>query len=124
MQPDYECSDKRGSLTQLIRGGYSQINVISSIAGAERGGHYHKENVEAFYVATGRFSLSVCKDGLKESYLFHAGDMFCIPPYVSHKFHFEEDTLLVSMYSQGVVRDDGTKDIYPEFLAGNVQEAI
>jgi quercetin dioxygenase-like cupin family protein len=101
-------------MTQLVREGYTQINVIASVAGAERGGHYHKENTEVFYVIDGRFSLTVSKDGVKETYDFRAGDMFCILPCVSHSFCFKEYTLLVGMYSKGVENDDGTKDIYPD----------
>jgi quercetin dioxygenase-like cupin family protein len=114
LRPDFSHHDERGSLTQLVREGYAQINVVASAAGAERGGHYHKENSEAFFVIAGKFSLTVSKGDTKESYDFCAGDMFCIPPYVSHSFYFGEYTLLVGMYSQGVENGDGTKDIYPD----------
>jgi quercetin dioxygenase-like cupin family protein len=114
LKSNFDHRDERGSLTQLVREGYAQINVVVSVAGAERGGHYHKKNTEAFYVIGGRFSLTVSKDGIKKTYDFHTGDMFCIPPYVSHNFCFKEYTLLVSMYSQGVENDDGTKDIYSD----------
>lgn len=116
LKPDFIHQDERGSLTQLTRGGYAQINVVSSVAGAERGGHYHKKNTEAFYVIDGGFTLTVSQNGVKEVYDFHAGDMFCIPPCVSHSFCFRRHTLLVSMYSQGVENEDGTKDIYPDLF--------
>ncbi|MDR1580532.1 MAG: cupin domain-containing protein [Synergistaceae bacterium] len=114
LEPNFNHHDERGSLTQLVREGYTQINVVASVAGAERGRHYHKKNAEAFFVIAGKFSLTVSKGDIKESYDFCAGDMFCVPPHVSHSFYFREYTLLVGMYSQGVENVDGTKDIHTD----------
>lgn len=110
-KPDFIFENSAGSLKQLIRAGYKQVNVIFSNSGSIRGGHYHKLNDEAFYVINGAFKLSVSKEGMREEYEFKEGDMFIIPPMVSHTFEYTEDTLLVSMYSRGVELDDGTKDI-------------
>ena len=43
---------------------------------------------------------------------FAQGDMFEILPYVNHSFTFLEDTLLVSLYDQGVELNGQQKDIY------------
>jgi quercetin dioxygenase-like cupin family protein len=69
--------------------------------------HFHRENVEAFYVISGRLNLIVSD----KTYSFAKGDMFRIPPGVGHSLDFVEDTLLVSMYSLGVDLPDGTRDI-------------
>lgn len=112
IKPDYIHEDDRGRLIQLVHEGYSQFNIISSKKSSLRGGHFHKENSEAFWVISGRFRLDAEKDGMKESYDLKEGDMFVIPPYVIHSFYYEEDTLLASMYSKGVENNDGTKDIF------------
>ena len=114
IQPDFQFDDDRGSLVQLIRDGYKQVNVITSTKNVERGNHYHKENIEAFYIISGKFELKLKKDNIEETYVFSEGDMFRIQPYVIHSFYYLEDTTLVSMYSKGVEKDDGTKDIYTE----------
>jgi quercetin dioxygenase-like cupin family protein len=114
MTPDFTFSDSRGTLTQLVRTGYRQVNVIESNVGSERGGHYHKQNKETFFVVQGSFRLDVSKDGISETYQFHKGDMFSIPPFVSHSFVFLENTILVSMYENGVELTDGKKDIYKD----------
>ena len=93
---DFSFHDERGSLTQLVHGGYGQVNVITSKKGALRGGHYHKLNEEAFYIVSGSLELTV--NGA--TYSFRQGDFF--------------DTVLVSRYSRGVVLEDGSKDIYTE----------
>lgn len=110
IKTDFEFSDDRGTITQLIHGGYKQINVITSKKGVFRGGHYHKENREAFYIVSGALKLDV--NG--QMYAFKSGDFFGIDPFDMHSFLFEEDTTLVSMYSEGVEKADGTKDIYTE----------
>lgn len=106
--PDFIFDDERGSIIQLIREGYSQINVITSKKGVSRGGHYHTENEEAFYVITGKLEVTV--NGTTHS--FSNGDFFGIDRGDVHSFLFLEDTTLVSMYSKGVEISEGIKDIY------------
>lgn len=110
IKTDFRFVDDRGTIEQLIHDGYKQINVITSKKGVVRGGHYHKENDEAFYIISGELNLDV--NG--ESYHFSAGDFFGIEPYDMHSFEFLADTVLVSMYSNGVEKADGTKDIFVE----------
>jgi len=105
---DFEFEDERGKLIQLIRDGYRQVNVIFSKKSVVRGGHYHKHNSEAFYIISGALTIDV--DGAKHR--FAEGDFFGIDPFDVHSFFFEEDTVLVSMYSEGVEEPDGTKDIF------------
>lgn len=107
---DFTFSDERGTITQLIHEGYQQINVITSKAGVFRGGHYHKENEEAFYLISGAVEVTVNE----QTFTFRAGSFFGIEAYDMHSFRFLEDTVLVSMYSNGVEHEDGTKDIYTE----------
>lgn len=107
---DFSFSDERGSLVQLVHEGYRQVNVITSKKGALRGGHYHKENKEAFYIISGALRVIVCG----EEHIFGTGDFFEIEAHDTHSFYFLEDTTLVSMYSNGVEQEDGRKDIYTE----------
>jgi dTDP-4-dehydrorhamnose 3,5-epimerase-like enzyme len=112
--PDFVFENEAGSLIQLVHDGWKQVNVISSIAGAVRGNHYHKYNNEGFYIIKGSFKLKVWKGDKKEEYLIKAKDMFRIPPYVFHTFEYIEDTILVSMYSKGVEISETEKDIWTE----------
>lgn len=110
IKTDFAFTDERGTLVQLIHEGYRQINVITSRKGVVRGGHYHKQNEEAFYIVSGELDVEV--NG--ETTRFKAGDFFGIEPFDMHSFRFLEDTVLVSMYSSGVELPDGSKDIFSE----------
>ncbi len=112
LEPNFKHLDERGTLVQLVREGYKQFNVVESKAMSVRGGHYHKENNEVFYVISGGFEFTAVKGEVKEIYTFKAGDMFLVPPFVVHGFDYTQDTLLVGMYDKGVEHTDGTKDIY------------
>lgn len=113
LNPDFYFDDARGSLVQLVHDGWKQVNVIRSEAGVTRGGHYHASNTEAFYVISGTFSLIV-EDGTtgqQETYTLKKGDFFLVPQNIIHSFHYLQETLIVSLYDQGVELPDGTKDI-------------
>ena len=111
--PDFVFENEAGCLKQLVHDGWKQVNVITSVRGSVRGGHYHKFNREAFYVVSGAFKLVVWQtENLKEEYSIRQGDFFCINRNVFHSFEYTEDTVLVSMYSRGVELDEIHKDIW------------
>ena len=112
IKPDFIFQNECGLLTQLVHEGWKQVNVVTSIAGCARGGHYHKFNQEGFYVIEGDFTLLVEKDGTKETYEFQTGDMFIIPPYVAHTFVYHSKTVLVGLYDNGVELSETEKDIW------------
>lgn len=112
LTPDFVFGDERGTLVQLLHDRCSQVNIVTSVAGAFRGGHYHKINTEIFYVISGEMNVTVSRDGKEESYAFTQGDMFEIEPYVIHSFDYTKDSMLAVMYDKGVVLEDGSKDIY------------
>lgn len=111
---DFQHTDDRGRLIQLIHQGFEQINVLESKADVFRGGHYHKIATEAFYVITGSVEVVAKRDGKEEHRLFLAGDFFSIEPYVVHSMKFPEDCLMVQMYSVCVQGSNGEMDIYSE----------
>lgn len=111
-EPDFVFENSSGTLKQLFHDGWKQVNVITSVGGSVRGGHYHKYNDEGFYIVSGSFTLKVRRDDINEQYEIKAGDMFLIPPFVYHTFEYHEDTVLVSMYSSGVELSETEKDIW------------
>ena len=114
VKPDFVFENEAGCLKQLVHKGWNQVNVITSKKDSVRGGHYHKQNKECFYIIDGSFKLIVWKDNEKEEYEIKKGDMFIMPEYVYHTFEYHEDTVLVAMYNNGVEMPDDTKDIWSE----------
>ena len=114
LRPDFVFENDAGSLKQLAHDGWKQVNAITSRPGSVRGGHYHKYNQESFYVVKGRFLLTVWDKETREEYEMKEGDMFLIPPYVFHTFEYWEETLLISLYSEGVELSETEKDIWTE----------
>lgn len=112
IKPDFSFEDERGNLVQLIHEGWKQVNVIVSRKGNIRGNHYHKYNVEAFYVVSGRFKLYAKSKENEEIYEIKQGDMFQIHPQIIHTFEYQENTVLVSLYDRGVEMNNGEKDIW------------
>lgn len=112
-KPDFCFTDDRGSLTQLVHEGYSQINVLETKKGVLRGGHFHKIANEAFYVVSGSVAVTLKTKDAKETAVFKKGDFFGIRPYTIHSLFFPEDCVMVAMYDVCVENEDGTKDIYP-----------
>ena len=111
---DFQYNDARGSLTQLIHEGFKQVNVLETKKGVERGTHYHKQCIEAFYLVSGSVEVSLWDDTNSETVVFKKGDFFEIHPFVFHRMYFLEDSTMIQMYSIPVENDDGEKDIYTE----------
>jgi dTDP-4-dehydrorhamnose 3,5-epimerase-like enzyme len=107
--PDFEFKDDRGTLTQLFREGWSQVNYITSDKGAIRGGHYHENNIELFYIISGKIKLTLREltSDFPEEYFLNEGDMFKIYSNISHSFEFLTSCQLISAYDVGVETDLG-----------------
>ncbi len=111
---DFQHRDPRGSLVQLVHGGFQQVNVLDSKAGSTRGAHFHKRSVEAFYVVNGSVEVELCSRDAKEKVTFRQGDFFEIHSWVLHNMYFPEDCLMVQLYDSPVENEDGSKDIFTE----------
>ena len=112
LSTDFEYTDERGKLVQLIHSGYEQVNVLTSKAGVLRGRHYHKESKEAFYVISGKVEVEVELGNSYEKKNFEEGDFFLIRPYTTHSLFFPADTILIVLYDQCIEKVQGEKDIY------------
>ncbi len=112
IKPDFSFADERGYLHQLCRDGWKQVNVSFSKSGVFRGGHYHKQNREAFYIIDGEIEIGLKKGEKSETVVVKSGDFFILQPFALHSFNFKKDTLMVALYDHGVENADGTKDIF------------
>jgi dTDP-4-dehydrorhamnose 3,5-epimerase-like enzyme len=118
LKPEFIHQDYRGSLRQLVSEGWKQINVNSCLSGTIRGGHHHKKNREAFFVASGKFNLKLKHSNKIIEFLMEKEDFFVIEKNVSHSFEFIEDTVLIALYDIGVIEksdiDKNQIDMYQD----------
>lgn len=112
LSPDFTFTDDRGTLTQIVSGGFTQVNAVFTKAGKIRGNfHYHEHTKELFYIIKGKILFTAKYNGITEEYTFTDGDMFMVNENVRHTFLYLEDTYLVGLYTTPVEKEDGTKDI-------------
>ena len=109
--PEFLHTDERGSLTQLVSSGYSQVNILVSESGVTRGGHYHKICREAFYVIDGAVKVTAKNDEEFYEHVFCKGDFFEIYPGTAHEMYFLERCIMAVLYDRAVETEFG-KDIY------------
>ena len=114
LEVDFFYEDNKGRLLQLVHDNFKQFNVITTFAGNERGGHYHKDTEEAFFIIDGSMevTLRTLDNAQKETITFKKNDFFVIYPNVVHDMKFYEDCFMIAMYTTPVERDDGSKDIH------------
>ena len=114
LTPDFVVTNPKGTLAQLCHEGWTQVNVLSSPAGSARGNHYHKENLECFYVVSGQIKVVFTTIDKRESEerVFNQGEMFAIFPDVVHSLESVTDTVMVALYDKGVEKENGEKDIW------------
>lgn len=111
---DFEHEDARGKLSQLVHGGFSQVNVLETKAGVRRGGHYHKVSTEVFFVVCGSVEVVLKNESGEQAEIFGKGDFFMLSPFTVHSMYFPEDCVMVVLYDTPVEASDGARDIYPE----------
>jgi dTDP-4-dehydrorhamnose 3,5-epimerase-like enzyme len=103
--------DDRGTLFEVSKGEWQQINMLVSRAGSVRGNHYHKTLSELFFVVVGRISVTIenVETGATEAFVVNEGEGFCVKAFEAHSLRFETDTKLISAYD----RPFDAGDIFP-----------
>lgn len=88
------------------------MNYFQTSAGERRGGHYHKETRELFFIISGEIRVTVRALGSSDETEFtaRAGDVFLIEPYDLHTFQMETDASWINMLSQPF--DDENPDLF------------
>lgn len=109
--------DKRGTLEGLVNfGEWKEMNLISSLAGVERGNHYHKETLELFIILEGKINVILLKVkdgklvGSKTERIVNRGDVFLIDPFVNHTFRVLVEAKWINVLSKKI--DPENPDIH------------
>ena len=86
LQPEFEHTDSRRSLKQLLTADIKQVNTYQVTKGAMLGEHYHKLTYEYFYVVKGSFLVVLRSIGVKGkvSQVLNKESLFCVQPFIVH----------------------------------------
>ncbi|MBN1105501.1 MAG: cupin domain-containing protein [Deltaproteobacteria bacterium] len=76
--------------------------------GYYRGGHYHRNKVERFYIISGRLRVELVDldTGRRWDAELHAGQRVSIHPRCAHRFAAEEDAQVIEYYDATYDADD------------------
>lgn len=106
--------DERGTIEGLVNfGNWQEINIITSCKNSVRGGHFHKEIKELFYILKGEIKAELCdinSTDKKETVTLKEGDIFLIEPYTLHTFTMLTDSQWINMLS--LKNSETAPDIY------------
>jgi dTDP-4-dehydrorhamnose 3,5-epimerase-like enzyme len=104
--------DERGELLGLTRDTWEEANIVETVAGAVRGGHYHAKTRELFYILDGsvQIHLADVRSGQSEELTVTQGALFIIEPFIRHIFTCLERTRWINMLSRRL--QDETPDFY------------
>ena len=83
--------DERGAIHNLLDLPISSIAVITSVAGAVRGNHYHKTDDHYCWLQSGEMRYAHRPVGSREAlevWTIKAGQMFYTPPHYEHVMLF------------------------------------
>lgn len=94
--------DERGAFLGITRDSWAEVNFIETGAGQVRGGHYHKETRELFFIISGEIDviLDDLKSGKHTEFTVKRGDIFVVEAYELHTFHTRTAAQWINMLSQ------------------------
>ncbi len=105
--------DSRGSFTGIINSGlWEEINYIETQAGQIRGGHYHRETKELFFIVEGKGEVTLhdLEGKQTKKFSFDKGSIFVIDPYEVHTFECHTECRWINVLSKRL--DDQFHDIH------------
>lgn len=104
---------ERGLFLGIVNfGEWEEVNYIETKAGQIRGGHYHKEATELFYIIEGDIDIKVTNINGNLIKEFNAvnGSIFSFAPYEVHIFVCKSDCKWINVMSKRI--NDNLCDIY------------
>jgi mannose-6-phosphate isomerase-like protein (cupin superfamily) len=109
---DFRYKDRRGIFYQITTGNWKSLNIVKINKGYSRGGHYHKETKEFFYVLKGKIELGLIdmKNQKESTYRFERDDCFIVDLYESHTVRALTDSLLIILLSR--IHNSKNPDIF------------
>ena len=102
LTPYIKFADERGGLLGITQEPWAEANFIETKANQVRGGHYHKETRELFFIVSGEIDITIkdLRSGESFQIAVNKGDIFVIEPYELHTFNVRTDASWINMLSK------------------------
>ena len=113
LKPYKLLQDARGMFLGIVNTGlWKELNYIETEAGQTRGGHYHRETEELFFILEGEIEIKITSlDGLiKHVFTARKGHIFIVEPLEIHSFKCLTPSKWINVLSKKM--DDKALDFY------------
>lgn len=112
-EPYKKIEDRRGSFLGIVNSGnWEEVNFVETMAGQVRGGHFHKEIRELFFIIEGEIDITIAglTGGESHNYTVGPGSIFVIEPFEVHTFTCRTTCKWINVLSKRI--DDQFHDIH------------
>ncbi|MBF0266849.1 MAG: sugar nucleotide-binding protein [Gammaproteobacteria bacterium] len=103
--PYFSYYDQRGGMLGITQNqSWEEINYVEAVQWAIRGGHYHKETLEGFFIIEGRIRVETQKLNSKRynQFFVEKGDIFFIEPNTIHTFYVLENSKWINFLDKSM----------------------
>ena len=103
LKPEIAVADSRGILKEVVKNfTWKQMNHFITKKGSVRGQHYHKYNLELYYLLKGKLSVHITDVETKNEsrFLFEKGSCFIIEPYEYHTLRYLTNVEYIILLSE------------------------
>ncbi len=112
-EPYKRFEDSRGSFLGIVNSGqWEEINFVETSANQVRGGHYHKETRELFFIVDGNIEITITElgGGSISNVTVGPGSIIVIEPFEIHSFACKTACKWINVLSKRI--DDQFHDIH------------
>jgi len=111
---EFEHSDERRTLRQLLTGNFRQINHYKCKKNSLLGNHYHKETFEIFIITKGEIGVTWRRypDGTYVNTEYKDGDVFIVDPFILHNIRCVTDCEFLTILTKKF--DPANPDLHKE----------
>ena len=113
LAPYKQFSDPRGSFLGIVNSDHwEEFNYVETKAGETRGGHYHKETRELFFIIDGEIDIQIedMNHVKRNSFRVGPGAIFVVDPLEVHIFTCRTACRWINVLSRRI--DDQFHDIH------------
>jgi len=124
LRSNFEHRDRRGKFIEVWRGeDWREMNFFTINKGFARGGHYHKETKELFFVVEGECEMRLIdvRTGRESTFRLEPDDIVVVDPYELHYLTALRESKIVSLLS--LPHDERNPDLFTLETGGGRPEA-